>query len=67
MDELIEALLIFRKYGNPGCPTHCEHDTLWLCMSPDGMSEEDIEKLDTLGFHVDEDDDCFKSYRFGSA
>lgn len=65
MDDLIEALTIFRKYGNPRCPTHCEHDMLWVCgIDPEQVSAEDIERLDTLGFFSDED--AFCSVRFGS-
>lgn len=65
MDDLIEALGIFRKYGNPRCPTHCEHDELWVCgIDPADVSDQDTVKLDELGFFVD--DDGFKSFRFGS-
>jgi len=34
MDDLIKALQILRKYGNPGNPTHCEHDTLLVLIDP---------------------------------
>lgn len=65
MDELIEALQIFRKYGNPNYPTHCEHDTLYICgIDPEDVSVEDIKKLDELGFFVV--DDGFQSFRFDS-
>ena len=65
MDELIEALQIFRKYGNPKYPTHCEHDTLYICgIDPEDVSVEDIKKLDELGFFVV--DDGFQSFRFDS-
>lgn len=68
MEKLIEALQIFLKYGNPDFPTHCEHDCLWICdIEPSDVSEEDKKKLDELGFHEDEDDNCFKSFRYGSA
>lgn len=68
MEQLIEALTIFLKYGNPYYPTHCEHDTLWICgINPDEVSDYDKTVLDSLGFFVDEDDNCFKSFRFGSA
>lgn len=68
MENLIKALQIFLKYGNPDYPTHCEHDELWICgIEPEDVSDEDKEKLDKLGFFVDEFDDCFKSYRYGSA
>jgi hypothetical protein len=68
LDALIEALTIFRKYGNPIFPTHCEHDILYIC----GINEEDVSgddktRLDELGFFVDEEEGGFASYRFGSA
>ena len=68
MDELIAALQIFRKYGNPQYPTHCEHDTLQVCIDPEDVSDEDKATLDDMGFFPDEEaGDCFKSYRYGSA
>lgn len=66
IDKLIEALQIFLKYGNPEWPTHCEHDVLTVDIRPELVSDEDIEKLNELGFHVNEDDDDFQSYKFGS-
>ena len=68
MDDLIMALQIFRKYGNPDYPTHCEHDELTICIDPANVSCQDKERLEKLGFSEDIDGDCsFKSYRFGSA
>lgn len=69
MKDLIEALTILLKYGNPHNPTHCEHDQLTICgIDPDDVSEEDKAQLDKLGFFVsDEDGPCFISFRFGSA
>jgi hypothetical protein len=70
MEDLIKALQILVKYGNPHTPTHCEHDVLTICyINPDDVTPEDKESLDSLGFHVSEGDDgpCFISYRFGSA
>jgi len=81
MDDLIAALQILRKYGNPTDPTHCEHDELTVMIDPEKVSEEDLKKLDNLGFHpnydksepdFDIEDHCegdrhFYSYRFGSA
>lgn len=66
MDDLIEALQIMRKYDNPNYPFHCEHDTLYTCISSEGVPQEDIDRLDELGFFVDDEDGCFKSYTFGS-
>lgn len=68
MDDLIKALQIFLKYGNPNYPTNCEHDTLWICgIDPAKVSDTDKTELDDLGFFEDENDECFKSFRFGSA
>lgn len=67
MSDLIAALTIFLKYGNPRNPTHCEHDELWICgIDPVDVSEEDKRELARLGFHVSSEGG-FQSYRFGSA
>lgn len=69
MEDLIKALQIFLKYGNPSYPTHCEHDALYICgIEPEQVSQKDKEELDKLGFFVGEDDDDgFMSFKFGSA
>jgi hypothetical protein len=70
MEDLIKALKIFLKYGNPHNPTHCEHDVLTICgVDPSDVSEEDKNQLDKLGFFVSNEygDECFQSYRYGSA
>lgn len=65
MDDLIKALHIFRKYGNPQWPTHCEHDVLMVMIDPADVDSADVLELETLGFLVD--NEYFKSYKFGSA
>lgn len=65
MDDLIAALTIFRKYGNPRNPTHCEHDELTVCIEPSAVSDEDRAALEKLSFHANRDG--FYSFRFGSA
>ena len=71
MDKLIEALQIFLKYGNPGYPTHCEHDILLIMdINPEDVSSEDTAKLDELGFFISTEyncDGCFASFKYGSA
>jgi hypothetical protein len=68
MEDLIKALQIFLKYGNPKWPTHCEHDVLYIMeIKPSDVSDEDKVSLDELGFIVSESEDCFISFRFGSA
>lgn len=66
MDDLIKALTILRKYGNPKWPTHCEHDTLLVLIDPSDVSEEDTAELEKLGF-TNNGDGMFVSYKFGSA
>lgn len=70
MEDLIEALKIFLKYGNPENPTHCEHDVLTICgVDPAEVSQEDKDRLDALGFFISSDGygPCFQSFRYGSA
>jgi hypothetical protein len=70
MEKLIQALQILLKYGNPDYPTHCEHDILTICgIEPLDVSEEDIAKLDELGFFVGDEygEEAFHSFRYGSA
>lgn len=68
MEKLIQALQILLKYGNPNHPTHCEHDVLTICgINPIDVSPQDIMKLADLGFFINNEDECFQSYRYGSA
>lgn len=69
MDDLIEALTIFRKYKNVARPTHCEHDVLMImAVTQDEVSAEDQKRLGELGFLWSAyDDGCWQSFRFGSA
>jgi hypothetical protein len=65
MDDLIEALTILRKYGNPRCPTNCTHDELMVCVDPGRVKLEDVQRLMELSFRVSSDG-AFVSFRFGS-
>lgn len=65
MNDLIEALQIFAKYGNPHNPTHCEHDELFVMIDPSIVSDIDLKRLEELSFRAN--DGLFTSYRFGSA
>lgn len=64
MEDLIKALQIFLKYGNPDYPTNCTHDELWVNIDPALVSKEDTEALDKLGFFKSEEG--FSSFKFGS-
>ena len=67
--DLIKALTILNKYGNPTYPTHCEHDVMLVRIDPAFVSEEDKNQLGGLGFHTTNEcgEECFQSFRFGSA
>jgi len=65
-EALIEAFEIFRKYDNPKWPLNCQYDKLFVDVSPEKVSEKDLERLDALGFIENEGLDGFKSFRFGS-
>jgi DNA-binding protein YbaB len=65
VSKLIKALQIFLKYGDIPYPTHCSHDVLTVCVDPSIVSDEDKAELDELGFF--EEDNCFQSFRYGSA
>lgn len=68
MKDLIEALQIFLKYRDERWPTHCSHDQLSIMgVTKEEVSEEDVNRLDDLGFMWSSGDDCWISFRFGSA
>ena len=68
IEDLIKALQIFLKYGNPRNPSHCEHDYFYISINPELVSEEDIIELDTLGFFIDKEygGEGFGSFRYSS-
>jgi len=70
MENLIKALQIFLKYGNPKYPTHCEHDVLYVDIDNTKVSDEDKSELEKLGFICGEEgeeyEDGFYSYIYGS-
>lgn len=65
MDKLIEALTLFRKYGNPKHPTWCEHDVLHVDIDSSAVSILDKRKLSELGF-TPNSEGGFLSFYFGS-
>lgn len=69
MKDLIEALTILLKYANEDRrPTNCSHDEFFVGagIELENVTDEDISRLDELGFFWDEDNEGFYSYRFGS-
>ena len=68
MEDLIKALQILLKYGNPKYPTVCEHDILYIVgIDLKKISIEDINELENLGFNINIEESEIYSYKFGSA
>lgn len=67
MNDLLEALTIFAKYTDAAHPTCCEHDTLYVLVTPSQVTATDTERLIALGFEPSQSDGHFYSNRFGSA
>jgi len=68
MNDLIEALQIFLKYGNPRNPTYCQYDTLYITeIEAKDVSGADKMRLEELGFFEDTEDGGFMSFRYGSS
>lgn len=68
MKKLIQALQIFQKYKDLDYPTGCEHDTMYIMgISKEEVIQEDIIELEELGFVWSDSDDCFYSFKYGSA
>jgi len=68
MEDLIKALQILLKYGNPKYPTVCEHDILYIVgIDLEKISIEDITELENLGFNINIEESEIYSYKFGSA
>lgn len=44
LSDLVKALQIMNKYGNPDYPTHCSHDKLLVCIDPADVSKEKTSK-----------------------
>ena len=77
MKDLIKALQILLKYGNPAYPTSCIHDELIINgIDPASITKEDKAELESLGFRVtvegEKNEDVYEeskiySFRYGSA
>lgn len=68
MSDLIEALLIFKKYKDIEWPTNCSHDVFAIMdVTQEEVHDKDKARLYDLGFLWSDDDECWISFRFGSA
>ncbi len=66
--DLLKGLTLLAKHqNNLISPFHCTHDQLTVMADPTAFTDDEIERLDTLGFSADAGQECFYSFRFGSA
>lgn len=64
--DMAEACEIFAKHNKDQHVFWCEHDTLHACVEAEGVSPADVDRLEKLGFHVDQGGGGFYSFRHGS-
>lgn len=66
--DLIEGLTLLAAHqSNDISPLHCEHDQLTVMADPADFTDDELARLDELGFCPDHDTATFTSSRFGSA
>ena len=66
MEDLLEAIKIFVKYSKDKYPTNCTHDILYVAVEENLVSDEDLKRLEELGFYINVEFGGFESTRFGS-
>jgi hypothetical protein len=65
--ELIEGLTLLAQHpADKVSPFYCSHDTLHVLADETAFTDEELARLELLGFNVDPDGG-FYSFRFGSA
>ena len=68
MKNLIEALTIFAKYKDLPYPTNCSHDVFAIMgITRSEMSADDADAVVRLGFLWDDTEECWISFKYGSA
>lgn len=65
--DLIAALTLLARAGNPVSPFHCEHDTLHIMADPADFTPEELAQLEAWSIHADEENGSFYSHYYGSA
>lgn len=59
---LAEAFTILAKYNDESYVTDAEHDILYAQVDADKVTDEDMKKLDELGWHVDSEYGCMAMF-----
>lgn len=65
--NLLSALTLLSKHSFSNYPTWCEHDVLHVNADDEAFTPEEITQLEQWGFHRDEEEGGFYSFRYGSA
>lgn len=66
MNDLIEALQIMMKHGDVKRPLQCEHDELYVFPNSMDFTDQEISRLEDLGFYTDDENEGFYSFKYGS-
>ena len=56
---LAEAFEIFSRYDEGKFKTSAEHDVIYAGPNPKDVSTPDVMRLEQLGWHIEEEFDCF--------
>lgn len=64
MNKLIETLQLLSKYENPELPFVCEHQELFVWVTPTNFSSDELKTLQELGFYAHDEMDCFHSFKY---
>lgn len=66
--DLLEGLELLAQHPTDTVsPLHCEHDKLTVLADDSAFTDDELARLETLGFDVDRSEGGFYSFRFGSA
>lgn len=66
LSQLIEALIIFKKYAGSDWVVYCTHEEMRVYIDTDKVSDFDKRLLGNLGFSADGDEEYFYSFEHGS-
>jgi hypothetical protein len=66
--DLLEALTLLAQHpADTVSPFNCTHDTLYVLADDSAFTDDEIARLEALGFNRNSSDGGFYSFRYGSA
>lgn len=60
--SLAEAFTILAKYNDGAYVIDAEHDIIYTQVDADKVTDEDMIRLDELGWHVDSENNCMAMF-----